>query len=88
MRRTTMILAIAVAALMLGATDRASAQTYWPWCLYYSAWTYNCGFATLQQCVASSIGAGGYCRPNPHAAPAARGYPPQKRKPVRRHHRT
>lgn len=79
--RKTMWLAIVVAALSFATVGGARAQTHWPWCLYYSAWTYNCGFATLQQCVASSIGAGGYCRPNPLPPPV----PPPKRKRVPRY---
>ena len=31
----------------------------------------NCGFATLQQCLATVSGVGGSCRPNPYGAPAA-----------------
>jgi hypothetical protein len=36
-----------------------------PWCAFYDASTYNCGFQTYQQCLETVRGAGGYCRPNP-----------------------
>lgn len=39
------------------------------WCLFDDPWTYNCGFATLQQCLATASGAGGQCQPNPSGPP-------------------
>jgi hypothetical protein len=36
-----------------------------PWCAYYDAYTYNCGFYTFEQCLATISGAGGACRRNP-----------------------
>jgi hypothetical protein len=39
------------------------------WCLFDDPWTYNCGFATLQQCYATASGAGGLCQPNPSGPP-------------------
>lgn len=50
----------------------------YPWCAQYSAFTYNCGFMTLQQCRASIYGVGGYCRQNWSYAPQ------QARKKVKR----
>lgn len=47
------------------------------WCLFEDPWTYNCGFATLQQCVTTSYGQGGQCQPNPSGPPAP---PPRERK--------
>jgi hypothetical protein len=34
------------------------------WCAYYDFSTYNCGFHTYQQCLATISGVGGYCSPN------------------------
>lgn len=47
------------------------------WCLFDDPWTYNCGFATLQQCYATASGAGGLCQPNPSGPPTP---PPHARK--------
>ena len=66
------------AALMLGsaAADRAMAEPFrfggahsGAWCLFDDPWTYNCGFMTLQQCLATASGAGGQCQPNPSGPP-------------------
>lgn len=43
-----------------------------PWCAFYDASTYNCGFYSYEQCRATTSGAGGACRPNffePREAP-------------------
>jgi hypothetical protein len=34
------------------------------WCAYYDFSTYNCGFHSFEQCLATVRGAGGWCRPN------------------------
>ena len=66
---------VVVIALMVAASSfaprGAHAEPYYPWCAYYDAWSYNCGFTSFQQCLATVSGAGGACRPNPYAAPAA-----------------
>jgi hypothetical protein len=49
-------------ALAIGASG-SSAQAG-PWCAFYGPSTYNCGFQTYQQCYATVLGAGGWCRPN------------------------
>lgn len=83
MRRSVM-LAIAVAVSSLSTLGDAKAQgKHWPWCVYYDAWTYNCGFVGLQQCLATAIGAGGVCRPNPWGPPAAYSEAPRRKKRVR-----
>ena len=64
--RTLAILALAIAARSPGGAD-AQAREY-PWCARYDAWSYNCGFATYQQCLATISGAGGFCQANPRAA--------------------
>ena len=66
---------VVVIALMVAASSfaprGANAEVYYPWCAYYDAWSYSCGFTSFQQCLANVSGAGGACRPNPYAAPAA-----------------
>jgi hypothetical protein len=63
---------VTVMALMIAASNfaprSARAEVYYPWCAYYDAWSYSCGFTTLQQCRATVSGVGGACRPNPYAA--------------------
>ncbi len=49
--------------LLVGGTGSSARAA--PWCLFYDQSTYNCGFYSYQQCLASRSGAGGYCRPNP-----------------------
>jgi hypothetical protein len=76
--------ALVVTIIMLGATlgvlaPSAQAQSHFrfggarsgAWCLFYDPWTYDCGFATLQQCLATSSGVGGQCQPNPSGPPTA-----------------
>jgi len=66
---------VVVMAFMVAASNfaprGASAETYYPWCAYYGPWSYNCGFTTFRQCLATISGVGGACRPNPYAAPVA-----------------
>jgi hypothetical protein len=67
--RTATIFAVIVAAMSLSTHTtpaRAQAREY-PWCARYDAWSYNCGFATFQQCLATISGAGGICERNPRA---------------------
>lgn len=82
--RQPAMLAIVIVTLVCGLADGAKAQgKYWPWCVYYDAWTYNCGFVSLQQCLATAIGAGGACRPNPWGPPAAYSETPRRKKRAR-----
>ncbi len=68
--RHMMVMAFAIA--LVGLVPRnAAAETRYPWCAYYDGWSYNCGFTSFQQCLATISGAGGACRPNPYGAPAA-----------------
>jgi hypothetical protein len=59
------LLPAALVALLLtsGAPAQAQPRDY-PWCAWYDWETYNCGFVTLQQCLATVSGAGGICRRN------------------------
>jgi hypothetical protein len=67
--RKPILLGVAAAAFGLAA-GHASAAPFGgvggPWCAYYDAYTYNCGFATLAQCRETISGVGGMCRPNPY----------------------
>jgi uncharacterized protein DUF3551 len=62
-------LAVAAAALPSGA----QAQNY-PWCAYYGGrggGGTNCGFSTLEQCMAAVSGTGGFCNRNTQYVPPA-----------------
>jgi hypothetical protein len=85
MRRLSML---TLAVLMLGASavGEASAQArYWPWCAYYDAWSYNCGFASFRQCLETARAEGGVCRPNPYGPPAGAAERPRRNKSAIRH---
>lgn len=47
--------------------DQAAAQQRW--CAWYDAYTYNCGFRTFEQCLATISGAGGYCQRDVYGGP-------------------
>jgi hypothetical protein len=53
----------AAALLFLVGGTGSGAQAA-AWCAFYDASTYNCGFPTFEQCLATVRGAGGWCRPN------------------------
>ncbi len=72
------IFAVAGTLVALPAMTSAAAAQNYPWCANFAdgAGT-NCGFTTLQQCMATSNGSGGSCTQNnlyvpPHAAAPAR----------------
>lgn len=64
--------AIAAGTLMM-STGPGAARTY-PWCAYYNWSTYNCGFVTFRQCLATVSGTGGWCERNPRAYRTDRPY--------------
>ena len=47
-----------------GRRAGSSAHADGPWCAFYDASTYNCGFYSFEQCYETVRGAGGSCRPN------------------------
>ena len=49
-----------------GVSSPAEAKSY-PWCVFYDSSTYNCGFNSYAQCMATAQGGQGFCRPNPFA---------------------
>jgi Protein of unknown function (DUF3551) len=68
---------IAGLALALAVGASGSSAQAGPWCAFYGPSTYNCGFQTYQQCYATVLGAGGWCRqnffePNAGAKPSGR----------------
>jgi len=71
----TLILAASACALLAGAAHaqprefRFGGSDSAAWCLFFDPYTYNCGFATLEQCVATREGVGGRCQPNPSGPP-------------------
>jgi hypothetical protein len=84
------LIVVASVGGILAAANAAQAQARFggersgAWCLFDDPYTYNCGFATLQQCRATASGAGGFCQPNPSGPPAAArapATPPPKRSP-------
>ena len=62
------ILVAAVAGLLMPGGAGAEGS-YWPWCVDYRDSSYNCGFATFEQCRATAIRVRGLCRENPLGPP-------------------
>ena len=53
---------LALLVLVFGAGSSAHADG--PWCAFYDASTYNCGFYSFEQCYETVRVAGASCRPN------------------------
>ena len=62
--RSLLAIGLLGCAALLPAADAAQAREY-PWCARYDWTTYNCGFVSFQQCLATVQGAGGICEQNP-----------------------
>jgi len=63
-----------VVMLTWSSSVRAAPYDPYPWCAVYGgSWSgsSNCGFKTLQQCMATVSGIGGSCEPNQFASPVA-----------------
>ena len=61
-----MRLIFALGVLVFGAGfDIRDAKAQQPWCAYYDPYTYNCGFYTFEQCLATISAVGGTCQRNP-----------------------
>jgi hypothetical protein len=76
---------LGVVAVTVAAASAAQAQNY-PWCAnFHDGAGVNCGFATYQQCLATSQGSGGYCTRNNLYVPPAAAAPAAHRAP--RNHR-
>jgi hypothetical protein len=61
--------ALGVLAATLVITPSPTQAQYHAWCARYDPSTWNCGFSTLAQCLATISGVGGRCVPNPHYQP-------------------
>ena len=51
-------------ALLLLVGAGSSARADGPWCAFYDASTYNCGFYSFEQYYETVRGVGGSCRPD------------------------
>lgn len=63
-----LIVFAAAATLTAFAVPQAKAEIEYPWCAIYGGrggGGTNCGFSTLQQCMATISGIGGSCERNP-----------------------
>lgn len=83
-----MVWAAAVLFTIAGAAEPAAAGVYYPWCAQYlgRSESTNCGFTSLEQCVADVRGVGGLCHENPFNRQRIAEPLPPKRK-HKRHHR-
>ena len=72
------LIAGALAFAAIAQTGSAAQAREYPWCARYDWTTYNCGFVSYQQCMATAFGSGGYCEQNPRYVAS-----PPRRKPVR-----
>ncbi len=68
MRRLVILTALATATLVQTG-PQARAEVWYPWCAFYDSTTYNCGFTSFQQCMATAMGGGAYCLQNPLPPP-------------------
>jgi hypothetical protein len=75
--------AAATIATVLAIDARAPVQAAAPWCAWFTGYSYSsdCGYYTLEQCVATVRGVGGYCAPNVYAQPLPGPY--RKKRPRR-----
>jgi hypothetical protein len=81
-----MLLAACVGIALIGATDRAAAERYYPWCAEYlgqQGASTNCGFTSMAQCLADIRGVGGFCRENPFNRQRFAEPPPRQRRRAR-----
>ena len=63
-------------AMLACSSAQAAPHDPYPWCAAYGgSWsgTSNCGFKTLQQCMATVSGIGGSCEPNQFYNPGRAG---------------
>jgi hypothetical protein len=67
MRHILIAGALAISAFV--PTSAVAQERQYPWCARYDWTTYNCGFVSFEQCLATTRGAGGRCEPNPRFVP-------------------
>jgi hypothetical protein len=71
------MIAILAGGLCMLVIEVAAAEAG-AWCAYYDPYTYNCGFRTIEQCRATTMGdSRAYCAPNPYG-------PNEAQRPARR----
>jgi uncharacterized protein DUF3551 len=70
--------------LALVVDTRSTAQAA-PWCAWYDAYTYNCGFYSFQSCLYTVRPEGGWCARSPYPEDQVYDRRPAKRKHVGRH---
>jgi hypothetical protein len=63
-------------AIGFGLWPPAAEAREYPWCARYDWSTYNCGFVSFEQCLATVRGIGGICERNPRYV----GPPPRQKK--------
>jgi hypothetical protein len=63
--RISAFVAMMLTAAVAFAPRPATAAYNLPWCAYYSdSSAYSCAFISMEQCLDSVRGIGGFCRPN------------------------
>ncbi len=68
MPRSILVAAVVVACVPMPGGAKAEGS-YWPWCIDYRDSSYNCGFASFEQCRETAIRVRGLCRENPLGPP-------------------
>lgn len=73
MRRIVLATAVIGAFAVVGTPAHAYRVYPWyPWCAWLAdTQSQSCAFSTLQQCLATISGVGGYCGINPYPPPPA-----------------
>jgi len=56
--------ALALVTLTHAGTAQAQRYTNYPYCAVYGLRTESCAFNTMQQCLMTVSGRGGFCQPN------------------------
>ena len=83
MTRFSSVLLAGIAVAALTALIRPAAAIEYPWCAQYGSMDdggRNCGFSTLEQCMATVSGIGGGCERNLfYTAPAGRPAKPARK---------
>jgi len=68
-----MTVIVTAVMLILAGVSRAEAQRLnYPYCAVYSFRTVTCAFNTMQQCLMTVSGVGGYCERNAWYQPVAK----------------
>ncbi len=62
---------VVLAALAAAGTPANALRAWYPWCAWLPSGVEagSCAYTTLQQCMATVRGAGGYCGINPYPPP-------------------